>query len=434
MTDFPTQPDPPARAALVIVGGGAAGLMTAIAAARVSPGLRPVVLDGASRLGAKILISGGGRCNVTNRLVSAADFDGGPRRAIDRVLRAFPVPATLRFFEEIGVGLHEEPGGKIFPDSHRARTVLDALLAEAARRGVRVFTGWRAEAVSRGHGTLRVSGPRGAIDARCVALTTGGLSVPRTGSDGHGLAMAAVLGHTVVPTTPALVPLLLEGDLHRRLAGVSHPATLRLQVDGRTAVTRTGSMLWTHFGVSGPVVLDLSRHWHRAVLEERPATISLAVGEDRTFEAAEEFLLRETSSRPRAALATVLATRMPAAVSEHLLAALGVEGATGLAHLTREARRRVAHALAGWRLPVVGSRGYAAAEATAGGVSLDEVDPATMASTVCPGLYLAGEMLDVDGRLGGFNFQWAWSSGTVAGRAAAAAAPDAPDAPAPDRT
>jgi hypothetical protein len=377
--------------------------MTAIAAARASPALQPVVVDGAARLGAKILISGGGRCNVTNRLVSAADFNGGPRRAIDRVLRACPVPATLRFFEEIGVGLHEEPGGKIFPDSHRARTVLDALLAEAARRGVRVVTAWRAESVSRGHGTLRVSGPRGAIEAGCVALTTGGLSVPRTGSDGHGLAMAAVLGHTVVPTTPALVPLLLGGDLHRRLAGVSHPATLRLQVDGRTGAALTGSLLWTHFGVSGPVVLDLSRHWHRAVLEGRPATVSLAVGEDRTFEAADGFLRRETSSRPRAALATVLATRMPAAVSEHLLAALGVEGAP---------------------LPVIGSRGYAAAEATAGGVSLDEVDPATMASRVCPGLYLAGEMLDVDGRLGGFNFQWAWSSGTVAGRAAAAAAPD----------
>ena len=393
--------------------------MTAIAAARVSPGLGPLVLDGASRLGAKILISGGGRCNLTNRAVTAADFHGGSRRTIDRVLRAFPVAETRRFFEALGVGLHEEPGGKLFPDSHRARTVLDALLGEAARLGVRVLTGWRVDAVERRGGGLRVRGASGVIDTPRVVLTTGGLSVPRTGSDGHGLEMAAALGHTIVPTTPALVPLLLEGGMHRRLAGVSHPATLRLQVGGRVAASATGSLLWTHTGVSGPVVLDLSRHWHRAALEGADPTVSMAFGGERTFETVEDFLLRESSSRPRASLATVLASRVPAAVGTELLLALGLEGSVSLAHLPREARRRVAHALSEWRLPVTGSRGYAAAEATAGGVTLEEVDPGTMASAVCPGLYLAGEMLDVDGRLGGFNFQWAWASGTVAGRAAA---------------
>jgi predicted Rossmann fold flavoprotein len=393
--------------------------MTAIAAARESPALQPLVLDSASRLGAKILISGGGRCNVTNRAVAAGDFNGGSRRTIDRVLRAFTAAETRRFFEALGVGLHEEPGGKIFPDSQRARTVLDALVGEAVRLGARVLTSWRVDAVERQGAGLRVCGTRGVIETPRVVLTTGGLSVPRTGSDGHGLTMAAALGHTIVPTTPALVPLLLEGEMHRRLAGVSHPATVRLHVGGRLGAAATGSLLWTHTGVSGPVVLDLSRHWHRAVQEGADPTVSLAVGEDRTFEAAETFLLRESASRPRTSLGTVLASRIPAAVGTELLQALGIDGSVSLAHLPREARRRVAHALSAWRLPVTGSRGYAAAEATAGGVTLEEVDPATMASAVCPGLYLAGEMLDVDGRIGGFNFQWAWASGTVAGRAAA---------------
>ena len=175
-------------------------------------------------------------------------------------------------------------------------------------------------------------------------------------------------------------------------------------------------MLWTHFGVSGPAALDLSRHWLRARLDNRAAEATANLTPDLGFESLEDFWLEQARNRPRAMLGTILATLIPTAVAEGVLAALGIDASTTLASLTRDERRGVSHALTSWPIPIVDSRGYNFAEATAGGVDLQEIDPSTMESRCCPGLYLVGEMLDVDGRLGGFNFQWAWSSAAVAAR------------------
>ncbi len=402
---------------VAVVGGGAAGLTTAIMTARRVPGARVVVFDGASRLGAKILVSGGGRCNVTNRRVVAADYWGGERRLVDSVLRAFGAADTVTFFEGLGVGLHEEEHGKLFPDSGRSRTVLDALV-EAARQGrVDMRLGRRVEAVRRGpDGAFELSLADSSAVARRVVLAAGGLSLPKSGSDGGGLALAAALGHRIVPTTPALAPLVLAGTFHRALAGVSHEAALSITVDGRRFVRLRGSVLWTHFGVSGPVALDASRHWYRASLEGGRVSVGMSFVPDLDFAGVERRLLDTAAARPSATLRGALAEILPAAVAGGLLRAIELDPGVRLAHLSREDRRRLAGALVSWELPVTGSRGYNYAEATAGGVALDEVDRGTMASKRCPGLYLAGEMLDVDGRLGGFNFQWAWSSAFVAAR------------------
>ncbi len=402
---------------VAIVGGGAAGLATAIMSARRLPGARVVVFDGASRLGAKILVSGGGRCNVTNRQVVAADFWGGERRFIDSVLRAFSAADAVRFFEGLGVGLHEEEHGKLFPDSGRARTVLDALVAAARQSGVEIRLGRRVETVRRGPDRVFELGlADSSAIARRVVLAAGGLSLPKSGSDGGGLALAAALGHRIVPTTPALAPLVLAGAFHRPLAGVSHDAALSIAVDGRRPVRLRGPLLWTHFGVSGPVALDASRHWHRATLEGGQVTVHLSFVPERDFADVERGLLDTAAARPSATLRGALAEFLPAAVAGGLLQATGIDAGLRLAHLPREDRRRLAGALVSWELPVTGSRGYAHAEATAGGVALDDVDRGTMASKRCEGLFFAGEMLDVDGRLGGFNFQWAWSSAFVAAR------------------
>jgi predicted Rossmann fold flavoprotein len=402
-------------------------LATAIFAARAAPGLRVRCLDGARRIGAKILVSGGSRCNVTNRIVTERDFWGGPSRLVARVLRAFPADRAARFFEDLGVALHEEEHGKLFPDTNRAQTVLDALLAEAGRLGVALDTGARVTAVRPDGGAFVVEHTGGApMAARCVVLATGGRSLPKSGSDGFGYTLAAAFGHGCVPTTPALAPLVLRGDVHRPLAGVSHPAALVLRVDGRTAIRLEGALLWTHFGVSGPVALNMSRHLLRARLErerEAAASIELRVSvlPGDTFETIERWLLDEAGARPRAQLATVLGARLPHAIAEAWLDMLSLDPEVTMSHLTRDDRRRVAHALTDAPLDVEESRGYTYAEVTAGGVGLDEIDTATMESTRQPGLYLVGEILDVDGRLGGFNFQWAWSSGWVAGHAIARA-------------
>ena len=310
--------------------------------------------------------------------------------------------------------------------------MLEALLDEAGRLGVIVETGQPRDrgAASRPPASWWSGAGDAADRARAVVLATGGRSLPKSGSDGFGYSLAAGFGHTCVPTTPALAPLVLRGDGHRALAGVAHPASVTLRAGARTIIRLEGALLWTHFGASGPVVLNLSRHWLRARLEaldagdagaELPIEVRLSVLPGETFETIERWLLDEAAARPKAQVATVLGARLPHAIAGAWLAGANLDRDVTMAHLGREDRRRLAHALVDSPLDVGDSRGYTFAEVTAGGVPLDEIDTATMESRRQSGLYLVGEILDVDGRLGGFNFQWAWSSGWVAGQALARA-------------
>jgi predicted Rossmann fold flavoprotein len=378
------------------------------------------VFDGARKLGAKILVSGGGRCNVTNTIVSERDFWGGRPSIVRNILRAFAVPDTVAFFEEIGITLHEEHDGKLFPDSNRARDVLDALLREAERVGVSVLPDHRVHGVVLEDRMFTLVTTHGSIAAERLVLASGGRSLPKSGSDGTGYDIARVLGHTIVPTTPALAPLTLDDeDLHRQLSGVSHDAELTVWIDDRASVRLRGSLLWTHFGISGPVVLNASRHWSRAKLEHRKVRVTLNFSPSSTFDVMDRRLTDLTASRPRASIPTLLATLLPAALATALVSAVGIGQEVGASQLARSDRRRLVHALVEWNLSIRDTRGYNYAEATAGGVELTEIDPSTMESRTCPGLYLVGEVLDVDGRIGGFNFQWAWSTAHVAARALA---------------
>ena len=416
---------------LIVIGAGAAGLATAIFTARAAPGRRVCCLDGARRIGAKILVSGGSRCNVTNRVVTERDFWGGPSRTVRAVLKAFPAARAAALFDSLGVALHEEEDGKLFPDTNSSRTVLDALLREASRLGIAIVTARRVVAVSGGRDRFVVETTEGdRYTARAVVLATGGRSLPKTGSDGFGYELARRLGHGHVATSPALAPLVFDG--YAELAGVALPAALTLRgavreggaADGRgtpfeKAVRLDGPLLWTHFGASGPLALNMSRHWHRAQIEGRAVDVSVNLLPGETFERVEEWWQAQARTRPRARVATLLAARLPAAVGDAWLRRAAVPGDTTIAHFGRDARRRLTRALLDTVLPVRDSRGYNYAEVTAGGVPLDEVDPATMQSRLVPGLYFAGEILDVDGRLGGFNFQWAWSSAWTAAQAIA---------------
>ena len=423
---------------VAIVGAGAAGLATAIFTRRFNRSRSVVLLDGARAPGAKILVSGGSRCNVTNTTVSERDFWGGRPAIIRRVLRAFPVGDTVAFFREIGVSLHEEAHGKLFPDTNRARDVLDALLRETAACGAQLAAGHRVLDVvrpevrlkpdttdSRDATGFRIVTDRGDLTAAAVVLATGGQALPKSGSDGAGFAIARGLGHTIVPVTPALAPLLLDRSdvVHAEVSGVSQDVELAVWVDDAVEIRLSGSLLWTHFGISGPVALNASRHWLRAQLEGRTVSMTANLRPGESFDGVDADWQRRARANPRASMQTTLASWLPASVAAAILRQLALDGATPLAHLGRDDRRRLARALVEWPLPVTGSRGYTYAEATAGGVSLTEIDPGTMASRACPGLSCVGEILDVDGRIGGFNFQWAWSSGFVAGRALAASTP-----------
>jgi predicted Rossmann fold flavoprotein len=413
----------PGACDVAIVGAGAAGLATAIFARRANPSLHVVLLDSADRPGAKILVSGGSRCNVTNTVVADTDFWGGKRTMVRRVLRAFPVEGTIGFFRDLGVSLHEETGGKLFPDSNRSRDVLDALLRAVEDSGARLVAGARVRAVSCMGTGFVLETSRGALAAQSVVLATGGRSLPKTGSDGGGYEIARALGHRLVPTTPALAPLVLDPDtaysIHHGLSGIAVDGEVTVWVDGAVATRVSGALLWTHFGVSGPVVLNASRHWARARLEGRGVRLTLNMYPRETFGDLEKRWIAATAGQPRTSVRGTLAADLPDALAVAVLRVLDISPERPLAELTREDRRRLVHAVTEWPLPVTDTRGYNYAEVTSGGVDLNEIDPSTMGSRVCPGLFLVGEILDVDGRIGGFNFQWAWSSAWVAAEALA---------------
>jgi predicted Rossmann fold flavoprotein len=407
---------------VAIVGAGAAGLATAVFTRERDPARVVLLVDGAHRPGAKILVSGGGRCNVTNRSVSDRDFWGGASSIVRRVLKGFSVEETIAYFAGIGVSLHEEEHGKLFPDSNRARTVLDALLVDVRQRGVACLFGHRVERIAGSGGDFTLTTTNGAVRARHVVLATGGQSLPKSGSDGAGYALARALGHTIVPPQPALVPLLFDQAAmpdYAPLSGISQPAELTVWVDDRVSVRLSGSLLWTHFGVSGPVALNASRHWTRAIGEGRAARITVNLLPPARFDDVDERLRAAAIDRPRAALSTILSSWLAASLATCALAHAAIDRTVTAAHLSRDDRRRLARTLVEWPLPIAGTRGYNYAEVTAGGVDLKEIDAATMESRICPGLYLIGEILDVDGRIGGFNFQWAWSSARVAAAALA---------------
>lgn len=396
---------------IVIVGAGAAGLMAAIQAGRHAAGARIVLVDGAKTLGAKILVAGGGRCNVTHHAVSERDFAGATPAAIRKVLRQFDVEPTRAFFAELGVELKREETGKLFPVTDKARTVLDALLGAARDAGVEIVHPFRVERLERSGDGFVVHAEQGTLQARYVVLATGGKSLPKSGSDGHGYTLATALGHTLTErTVPALVPLLLPEDHPlTTIPGVATPTHLEVRsATGKRLHAVDGATLCTHFGLSGPAALDVSRHW---ILDGGALFVSWLPDEDAaTVDAA----LRDL--RGANPIGWVQA-RVPKRLAEVLVRMAGVDPGARHVDLTKAQRRALVTSLVDQHLPVTGPRGWTWAEVTAGGVPLREVRLDSMASRACDGLFLCGEILDVDGRIGGFNFQWAWASGTVVGRA-----------------
>lgn len=429
---------------VAIVGAGAAGLTAAIRAAEA--GALVTLLNAHPKIGLKILMSGGTRCNVTHGVVTERDYSGGSRNFVARVLRAFPADRAREWIESLGVELKLEETGKYFPASDDAQTVLDALLARVRELGVEVRSGIRAvrlepsteggrwrlglqsiassaafssEVVGKGRDVwpLPATEPGESLDADAVVLATGGLSFPRTGSDGAGYALAAALGHTIVPTVPALTPLTADDPLCPKLQGVTVEAGLTLHVDGRRAAATRGSFLFTHFGCSGPSALDLSRHWLRA--DGRAREVSVGFLPDETEESLRDSWVESGARSPQLSVRRWLGDRLPDRVVVALCEEVEIEPSHRVSQVGRASRRALIDRVLARPLSITGTLGYEKAEVTAGGVALDEVDPSTLESRKAPGIHLCGEMLDVDGRLGGFNFQWSWSSGTVAGRAAA---------------
>ncbi len=400
---------------IAVIGAGAAGSMAAIFAASV--GAETLLLERTRDGGRKILISGGGRCNILPARVDEGRFvtDSSPH-TLRNILRSWPLSEQIQFFErELGLPLvEEEDSGKLFPASQRARDVRDGLLDLARRRGARFLPETMVTGLSPAARGWRIERD-GAdpLDADAVVVATGGLSVPSTGSDGRGLALLAALGHTVHPTYPALTPIVMEPAVHAALAGVSLPVMITAR-DRRRSATATGGLLFTHRGYSGPAVLDVSHVVVRS-RTEGDGTARLRVRWTSLDESAWEEALRPEGTRT---VAGALRRELPERLADVLAAEVGVPPTRMLSQLRRPERRRLIDVLVRGVLPWTGDEGYRKAEVTGGGVSLAEIDPRTMESRRHPGLYVCGEVLDAFGPIGGYNFLWAWATGRAAGLAA----------------
>lgn len=451
------------------MGAGAAGLLAALAARGVLAAegkclpLRPgapdvVLLNNETRLGLKLLVSGGGRCNVTNARVDERDFESDAPRRVRHLLRGF-APASVRtFFESRGCALDEEPLGKLFPRSDDARDVLRVLLEAVVAAGIPLIAPAEVVDLLPVEDGMAVQLADGAAwTARRVVLATGGKSLPKTGSRGFGLEVLERLGHALAPPVPGLTPIRLAASspLHG-LAGLTVPVVLTLASGSSLPEQRAGrrfaplaraggSLLVTHRGASGPAPFDVSAACGRATADAelradfwsltrpdgpwgpyrdlpRPPGASLPAdlvprpASQAEFEAqaASQLAQRERS------VAHAFAGRIPNSLLQALLRAADLDPAQPLKQLHAGARTRLWLALTQADLRLAGCEGYAKAEVTSGGVRLDELRPATLESRRCAHLFCCGEVVNVTGRLGGFNFQWAWSSGYAAGRGAAA--------------
>jgi predicted Rossmann fold flavoprotein len=401
---------------VVVIGAGAAGSMAAIFAA--TAGAETLLLERTRDGGRKILISGGGRCNVLPLQLDESRFvTDSSANTMKKMLRSWPLDEQVAFFEdELRIPLVEEVELlKRFPASHRARDVRDGLLALATRRGATLLTdtvvtdfspngdGWRVE---------RASGE--SFDADAVIVATGGLSVPTTGSDGTGLRILERLGHVTHPAYPALTPITSDDSSFAELSGVSLSVTLTAS-DAERRASATGGFLFTHRGYSGPAALNVSHVLARSH-RDGPRRARLAVQWTPLGVSEWEAALRPQATRT---VASVLRGELPDRLAAVLLARTNVDASRTLAELRRDERVRLIETLVRGELPWTGDEGYRKAEVTGGGVELAEVDPRTLESRRHAGLYICGEVLDAFGPIGGYNFLWAWATGRAAGTSAA---------------
>ena len=397
----------------IVVGGGPAGMFAAITAAQ--RGQKVLLLERNDRLGKKLLITGKGRCNVTNNCPEAEVLQNVPRngRFLYSALSNLPPKAVMDFFEESGCALKTERGNRVFPVSDRSQSVLEALQSRLRREQVAVQTGRARSVVTCDGAVSGVSTESGMIAADWVILATGGLSYPTTGSTGDGYRMAQELGHTVTACEGSLVPLETAGEDCQAMQGLSlrNVAVKLVNEKGKALYKDFGELLFTHFGVSGPTVLSASAHLKgscRLVIDLKPA---LEEGK------LDDRLLRDLETYKNRTMENALTDILPRSMIPVILRRCGIDAQLQANALTKQQRRSLVEQMKAFSLDITGKRPVAEAIITSGGIKVSEIDPKTMASKIVPGLYFAGEIIDCDAYTGGFNLQIAWSTAYAAGMA-----------------
>ena len=414
---------------VIVVGGGAAGMTAAVAAGRL--GAEVTILEKNPRVGKKILATGNGRCNFTNIGIkgeqACACYHGANPEFARSALAQFSVAETLRFFEKLGIAHKVEDEGKVFPRSDQASSILDVFLYELNELGVNILCDARVIAIRKNgkDGEFRVELESGEVHrGDAVIIATDGKAAPITGSDGDGFLLAQKLGHTVTDLFPALVQLMLEGEFFPRIAGVKLVGTAEILYNNESLAKDRGDILFADYGVSGPPILQISRKAGELLNAGKEAYLQINIMDTLTKEELRQLLKKRFQDGGKKPVDFSLV----GLINKRLIPVILMEAGLGrkpkdwqfpAAALSAEAQERILQILTGWRFKIRRTRSWPSAQVTAGGVDTREIDEKIMESKLVPGLFFAGEVIDIDGACGGFNLQWAWSSGYIAGRNAA---------------
>lgn len=409
---------------VLIIGGGASGLVAAITARRL--GAQVTILEKNPRLGKKILVTGNGRCNLTNLNTCPGCYYGATPEFVESILSQFNAKKTIGFFEKLGIAHKVEDEGKVFPMSDQASSVLDVLRYEVERTGIDVIYNARVKEIKKRNNIFELelaestdSGKQ-TIKGDRVILAAGGKAMPVTGSDGDGFLLAKKLGHTIKEVYPALVPLKLEGDFFKRIAGVKVLGTAELFDGSKSIAKYRGDILFTNYGVSGPPILQLSGKAGELMQTKRKAQLRVILIDSMSRESLNGMLTRRFHNAVGKTIEFSLVGMINKRLIPVLLKEAGIKNPKAdVETLTTGEQEKILDILTDWRFTITGTTSWPNAQVTAGGVDTREVEKDTLESKIIKGLYFAGEVLDVYGACGGYNLQWAWSSGFVAGKQAA---------------
>ena len=404
---------------VIIVGGGASGMLAAISARR--KGAEVTILERNPRIGKKILATGNGRCNYTNINTDVTYYHGSNPKFVYNALASFDAKATIAFFEKLGIAHKVEGLGKVFPMSDQASSFLDVLLYELTEIGVNIVYNAFVKSIIRSNDGFEVElEDKNTYKGTKVIIATGGSAMPSSGSDGNGFALAKSLGHTITATFPGLVQLKLAGSYFKQIEGVKFVGTAEMLANNKSLAKDRGDILFTSYGISGPPILQLSRKAGELLLKNKEPIVKITIIDTMSKEELTKLIKERFKNGPRKTAEYSMIGLINKKLIPVVLREAGIQDLkTPVAELSKQDHEKIINILTDWRFKVIGTKDWSSSQVTAGGVNTKEIQQNTMESKLVKGLYFTGEIIDIDGQCGGFNLQWAWSSGVVAGRSAA---------------
>lgn len=402
-----------------VIGGGASGMMAAIAARRL--GAEVTILERNQRIGKKLLATGNGRCNYTNINADVKCYHGNDPGFAESALTGFTVDNTIRFFEKLGIERKIEDVGKVFPMSEQASSVLDVIRYELEQLGVNIICEALVRNISAKNDGFIIELENGQVyKGDRVIIAAGGKAMPSSGSDGSGFELAKKLGHKITDIFPVLVQLMLEGSCFKRIEGVKFEGTAEIIHNDKSVAKDRGDILFANYGVSGPPILQISRKAGELLINGQEAHLKIVIMDMMSKEELEMLMRKRLQNAGNKPIDFSLVGLINKRLIPVVLTEAGINDLKcPAADLSVQEQKELINVLTDWRFKIRGTKGWTSAQVTAGGVDTTEIDTATMESKITKGLFFCGEIIDIDGKCGGFNLQWAWSSGFVAGQNAA---------------